>query len=91
MIVNYEGRYHTEVVDDYIPVYEKTLEPVWTRDLQNPWLNLLIKMWAKLKGGYQEIKNTNPMDFLRTFSNSNWRYYNLTKETNFLQRYLDST
>ena len=79
------------MVDDYIPVYEKTLEPVWTRDLQNPWLNILIKMWAKLKGGYQYLDNASPMEFLKTFSNSNWRYYNLTKEHGLLLRYLDST
>ena len=27
-----------------------------------------------------------PMDFLETFSNSNWKYYNLTKEDDFIKR-----
>lgn len=29
MIINNNGRFETDVVDDWVPVYEYSLEPIW--------------------------------------------------------------
>jgi len=31
--VNYNGRWETDVIDDLIPVYEKSGKPIWGMDL----------------------------------------------------------
>lgn len=52
IVLNSEGRFETEVVDDYIPVYEKSEEPLWGMSLTKPWELILAKIWAKRSGGY---------------------------------------
>jgi hypothetical protein len=84
VIVNYEGRFVTEVVDDFIPVEKETLMPIWGMDINEPWLLILTKVWAKRKGGYLNLKKNDNFEFIKCFSNSNWRYYNLGREPNFL-------
>ena len=86
LVYNSEGRYETDVVDDYIPVFEKTDQPIWGMSLKYPWLLILAKMWAKQCGGFDKVKDTQPMDFLRCFTNTNWKYYNLSKETEFVDK-----
>ena len=86
LVYNSKGRYETDVVDDYIPVFEKSDEPIWGLSLKYPWLLILVKMWAKQCGGYDKVKDTQPMDFLRCFTNTNWKYYNLGRETEFVNK-----
>ena len=79
-----------EIVDDYIPVDAETLEPIWGTTMMQAWQIILIKLWAKLNGGYREIHSTPPFDFLEHFSNPNWKFFNLQKEgTRFLANYTE--
>ena len=91
-VVNYNGRWETDVVDDFIPVYEQTGKPLWGMDLEQPWQLILLKFWAKRnyvaakdykydmasKGGYVGVRNSAPFEFVNSFSNSNWKFVNLS-------------
>ena len=87
LVVNTDGRFEHLAVDDYVPVYEETEEPVWEMSLKWPWQLVLAKAWAKHCGGYEQMLNAPPMEFLSSFTNSNWRYYNLTREADFLDKF----
>ena len=90
-VVNYNGRWETDVVDDFIPVYEKTGKPLWGMDLEQPWQLIILKFWAKRNyvlakdykydmatyGGYAGVKKSAPMEFINTFTNGNWKFVNL--------------
>ena len=47
-------------VDDRIPVYANTLEPIWGLRYENPWELILVKAWAKINGGYHVIRRSRP-------------------------------
>jgi len=61
-------------------------------DLEQPWQLILLKFWAKrnfvlardnnydltIYGGYAGVLNSAPFDFVNCFSNSNWKFINLT-------------
>ena len=51
-------------VDDRIPVYKKTLEPVWGLSFLNPWELIILKAFAKIKGGYHEVTRARPHEFI---------------------------
>ena len=89
MVVNVDGRFEAVTVDEYVPVYENTEEPIWGMELKYPWQMIIVKVWAKRCNGYDNILSTNPMDFLSSFTNSNWKYFNLAREPNFLDNYLN--
>lgn len=55
LTANIDGRFEVISIDDRIPVYARTLEPVWGASYNNPWEILLIKAFAKIKGGYHEV------------------------------------
>ena len=84
MVVNVDGRFEAVTVDDYVPVYENTEEPIWGMELKYPWQLIIVKVWAKRCKGYDNILSTDPMDFLSSFTNSNWKYFNLAREPGFL-------
>jgi hypothetical protein len=48
--------------------------------LERPWELIILKVWAKRLGGYKNLFNAKPFEFTESFSNSNWKYYNLSKE-----------
>lgn len=78
-MINNNGRFETDVVDDLIPVRKYSLEPIWGMELDNAWQIILLKFWAKRNGGYRKVKEIPPFHFLEFFSNSNWKYYNLSR------------
>jgi hypothetical protein len=94
-VVNYNGRWETDVVDDFIPVYEKSGKPIWGMDLEQPWQLIILKFWAKrnyvyakdyfedqkIRGGYAGVKNSDPFDFVHYFSNDTWKYTNLAVDS----------
>ncbi len=61
-------------------------------DLEQPWQLILLKFWAKrlrvkaqengenpnIYGGYSGVKNSHSFEFINTFSNANWKFYNLS-------------
>ena len=53
LTANINGRFEVISIDDRVPVYLRNLEPVWGLTYNNPWEILLIKAFAKIKGGYQ--------------------------------------
>lgn len=88
IIANEEGHFQIQIIDDYIPVYADNLDPIWNTGVNNPWLLLLLKVWAKQNGSYFRIKMARPFSFLECFSNSNWKFYNIAKEgLEFLNTY----
>jgi len=90
-VVNYNGRWETDVVDDFIPVYEKTGKPIWGMDLEQPWQLILAKFLAKryyclakeykydmaTRGGYTGINTAAPFEFVGFFTNNIWKFFNL--------------
>lgn len=64
MIVNRNGRWETDVVDDWVPVYSDTHEPIWGLDFDNSWQIILLKFWAKQKGSYSALKEVAPFEFI---------------------------
>lgn len=51
----------------------------------------MIKAWAKVNGGYHVIRRSRPFEFIETFSQSTWKYFNLAKEAKkFLHHYYES-
>lgn len=92
IIINQNGRYETDVVDDWIPVYEDTLEPIWGMDMDQAWQIILLKFWAKKNQSYLKIKEIPPFQFIEFFTNSNWKYFNLNNEgIPFLAKYTGKT
>lgn len=79
VIVNNEGRFELEVVDDLIPININSGLPILNLDIRQPWLLILVKVWAKRNGGYNRLKNGKCFEFISAFTNSNWKYYNLSK------------
>ncbi len=79
IIINQNGRFETDVVDDWIPVYEDSMEPIWGMDLEHAWQIILLKFWAKKNRGYYNVKLIPPFRFIEFFTNSNWKYFNLQK------------
>lgn len=91
-VINVDGRWETDVVDDFIPVYEKSGKPIWGMDLEQPWQLILLKFWAKrnfvrakrffgddpARSGYLGVKNSDPFAFVEAFTTPNWKYTNLS-------------
>jgi hypothetical protein len=88
LITNTDGRFEVISVDDHIPINRKTLEPIWGVSYRNPWELILLKAWAKKLQGYDKIKTSRPFEFIESFSNATWKYFNLTKSPDlFLKKY----
>ena len=87
IIINQNGRFETDVVDDLIPVYEETLDPIWGMDIEHAWQIILLKFWAKKNRGYNKVKEIPPFQFIQFFTNSNWKYYNLQREGQYFLEY----
>lgn len=64
IIINQNGRFETDVVDDWVPVYEDSLEPIWGMDLEHAWQIILLKFWAKKNRSYYKIKEIPPFRFI---------------------------
>ena len=64
LIANIESKFEVITVDDRIPVYKDTLEPIWGLSFKNPWEFILIKVWAKIKGGYHRVYTAQPFEFI---------------------------
>ena len=66
-------------VDDLVPVYDESNEHVW--EVEEPWKMILLKVWACLNDGYDNIlKRHKPFRALEYFTGNNWRFYNLERE-----------
>ena len=86
--MNRNGRWETDVVDDWIPVYKHNHEPIWGLDFEHAWQIILLKFWAKQKGSFSALKHVAPFEFIECFTNCNWKYFNLFRENlNFLELY----
>lgn len=63
-MINQNGRFENDVVDDIVPVYEDSFEPIWGMDLDQSWQIILLKFWAKRNGGYRQVKLAPAFNFL---------------------------
>ena len=76
VILNEDGRYRLVTVDDMIPVLNESNQHLW--GIEEPWKMILLKVWACLNEGYDNIlKNHRPFNFLEYFTGNNWKYFNL--------------
>ena len=93
-VINSNGRWETDVVDDFIPVYEHSGKPIWGMDLEQPWQLILLKFYAKrlfviakefnlssFRGGYHGVKDSSTFEFVNCFTNSNWKFINLHQDS----------
>lgn len=64
MIYNRDGRFETEVVDDLIPIYQETGDPIWGMDIKLPWQLILLKFWAKISKGYNNVASRQAFEFI---------------------------
>ena len=56
----------------------------------NPWELILIKAWAKKLKGYNYIPLTKPFQFVESFNNPTWKYFNIGRSLeDFLKKYTD--
>jgi hypothetical protein len=79
IILNEDGRHRLVTVDDLVPVYDQSNEHVW--EVEEPWKIILLKVWACLNDGYDNIfKRHQPFRALEYFTGNNWRFYNLERE-----------
>ena len=57
------------------------MEPIWGLDVEEAWKIMLIKVYAKIKGGYDKILHERkPFDFIDVFSDGIYKYFNLAHE-----------
>jgi hypothetical protein len=64
IVANIDGKYELEVIDDVIPIYEDSQDPVWSHYLKETWQLLVVKLWAKIKGGYCRLKDSHPFELI---------------------------
>jgi len=65
LIICVDGKFETICVDDYIPVNRLTLMPMYGMTFERPWELILLKAWAKFKGGYHNLESyTRPFDLI---------------------------
>ena len=68
MNIYQEGLPVTITIDDFIPVFESSEEPVFYKPKENQaWVVLLEKVWAKLCGSYGNISHKSAHDVFSTF------------------------
>jgi hypothetical protein len=88
VVVNRDGEFQMEEVDDYLPLRKRDEAPLWGLPISQPWQLIVAKVWAKLMGGYHNLKYTRPFDFIECFTPSSWRYFNIALEgRSFLSNY----
>ncbi|CAF3735909.1 unnamed protein product [Rotaria sordida] len=59
------GSWYDVVIDDYLPFYKKTIQPwcSWNRqELNEFWVALIEKAYAKLNGGYRNLIGGAPIE-----------------------------
>ena len=81
IVVWKEGRLTKDIIDDYIEFDNETNKPIgFDLDNVHPWMLILLKMWAKVNNGYQNIYEAEPFGFLKTFSYPDWETINVNIE-----------
>lgn len=60
LLICTDGKFETICVDDYIPIDKSTLLPIWGFSFDRPWELILLKAWAKHKGGYHFVNDAKP-------------------------------
>ncbi|AYU81225.1 cytoskeleton-associated protein CAP5.5, putative [Leishmania donovani] len=71
VLVNKNGWWHTLIMDDYLPTFNRM--PVFARSYDNPaemWTSLLQKAYAKLHGSYAAITGGDALQALADLSGS---------------------
>jgi hypothetical protein len=65
--LNREGaRSETLTIDDYIPCSRRTGFPLFMSGREgNRWSHLVIKAYAKSRGGYENLRKSSPIDIIR--------------------------
>lgn len=70
-----------EIIDDKFYYDEKENKIVTHSGLSDHiWVHIIVKMWAKLNKGYENLKNCRSFSFIRNFSFPDWDVMNPNKE-----------
>lgn len=76
--MNKGGEPEQVIVDEFIPVYEKSNRPVFCKPVNGQfWVVILEKAWAKVNGSYDNISAGNPHEVLNKFSVAPVFYHNI--------------
>lgn len=77
MAVVKSGRIIKKTIDDYI-YYDENAKQIYCSPLleDKPWIHIILKIWAKMNGGYENLAQCKPFSFLRAFTFPDWSIFN---------------
>lgn len=72
-----EGRIIKKTVDDFV-YYDEITKKVHSHPFleDKPWIHIILKVWAKINKGYEEMDQASPFDFIRAFTYPDWSIFN---------------
>jgi hypothetical protein len=72
-----EGRIIKKTIDDYVYFDERTRRIYAHPFLEDkPWTHILLKTWAKMNKGYENILAPSPFQFAKAFTFPDWGVFN---------------
>ena len=90
VILRIDGEWQIVLVDDFIPVYKGTRDPIFAKPV-NPeiWVMILEKAWAKVNGGYSNTIGGLPNEVFSYFTNFPSRNFNHSDYKDKLDEFWD--
>lgn len=72
-----EGRIIKKTVDDYV-YYDEITKKVHCHPFleDKPWVHIILKVWAKLNKGYENLPKASPFSFIKAFTYPDWSVFN---------------
>ena len=72
-----EGRIIKKTVDDFV-YYDETTRTIHAHPFldDKPWVHIILKVWAKLNKGYENLPLASPFQFIRAFTYPDWSVFN---------------
>ena len=72
-----EGRIIKKTVDDFV-YYDETTRTIHAHPFldDKPWIHIILKVWAKLNKGYENLPLASPFQFIRAFTYPDWSVFN---------------
>jgi len=72
-----EGRIIKKTIDDYV-YYDEVTHKIYGSPLleDKPWVYIVLKVWAKMNLGYDNLSMCKPFSFIRAFTFPDWSIFN---------------
>lgn len=76
-----EGRIIKKTVDDYV-YYDEITKSIYSHPFleDKPWIHIIVKVWAKLNKGYENLPTASPFQFIKAFTYPDWSVFNPSVE-----------